>query len=160
TLKFNDQGKEGEKTFKLTGDIRLLDETGRVVKIDVFESGQDALIVESEGRLRELRRGAHAPQARTLSQAVGTLIELSNYEDGCHAELQRIYDMLRELDTAKNGKIDAGALKAASNHQLEERVNGVFERLDTNKDGKISKEEAKGLIKEHFDRLDVNHDGF
>ena len=29
-----------EKTFQLTKDVRLLDETGRVVNIAVFESGQ------------------------------------------------------------------------------------------------------------------------
>lgn len=33
-----------------------------------------------------------------------------------------------------------------------------FEEMDTNKDGKISREEWKGNPKE-FDRLDANHDG-
>ena len=34
-----------------------------------------------------------------------------------------------------------------------------FEKMDTNQDGKISKEEWKGRA-EMFDRLDANHDGF
>ncbi|HYR87268.1 MAG TPA: signal transduction protein [Terriglobia bacterium] len=34
-----------------------------------------------------------------------------------------------------------------------------FEKLDTNKDGKISKDEWKGQAN-LFDRLDTNHDGF
>ena len=42
----------------------------------------------------------------------------------------------------------------------EERIDGLIERLDTNKDGKISKEEAKGWLKEHFEKLDLNKDNF
>jgi Ca2+-binding EF-hand superfamily protein len=32
--------------------------------------------------------------------------------------------------------------------------------MDTNKDGKISKEEALGGLKDNFDRIDTNKDGF
>lgn len=49
-------GKEQEKTFKLTEDIRMLDSTGRVAVIDVFRSGDEVLVIEAEGRLRELRK--------------------------------------------------------------------------------------------------------
>ena len=35
-----------------------------------------------------------------------------------------------------------------------------MERLDTNKDGKISKDEAKGPMVQHFDQIDANSDGF
>jgi Ca2+-binding EF-hand superfamily protein len=67
--------------------------------------------------------------------------------------------MLRKLDTAKNGKIDPAAVKTEADQILQERVKDVFNRLDTNKDGKISRDEARGLIKEHFDRIDKNKDG-
>jgi Ca2+-binding EF-hand superfamily protein len=161
TVKLTDlKGKETEKTFHLTNDVRLLDETGRVVKLDVFEAGRDALIVESEGKLREVRRVVRPHEGRRLSDAVKVLIEMSDCEDGCTEEVQRIYDLLRKMDTAHNGKIDPAALKAASEKILEERVDDLIKRLDTNKDGKISKEEAKGLLKEHFDKIDTNKDGF
>jgi Ca2+-binding EF-hand superfamily protein len=75
-------------------------------------------------------------------------------------DLQKIYDTLRKLDTAKNGKLDPNAVKSAAESILQERVNDAFNRLDTNKDGKIGKDEARGLIKEHFNRIDTNHDGF
>jgi predicted nucleotidyltransferase len=32
--------------------------------------------------------------------------------------------------------------------------------MDTNKDGKVSKEEWMGFMEREFDRLDTNHDGF
>jgi Ca2+-binding EF-hand superfamily protein len=154
------QGKEQEKTFRLTKEVRLLDETGRVVALDVFQSGCDALIVEREGRLQEVRRTVRPHQGRRLSDAVKVLIEMTDCEDGCVEEVQRIYDMLRKLDTAKNGKIDPEALKAAREQILAERVDDLIKRLDTNKDGKISKDEARGWVKEHFDKIDTNKDGF
>jgi Ca2+-binding EF-hand superfamily protein len=156
----DDKGQTREKTFQLTSDIRLLDETGRAVKIDVFESGNDALVVESEGKLKELRRMPHAGGTRRLSDSVRTLIEMADVEQGCAEDLQQIYDMLRKLDTGRNGKIDPTALKAEADHILRDRVKAAFDRLDTNKDGKISREEARGLIKEHFDQIDTNKDGF
>ena len=52
----NDLGKQVEKTFKLTEDIRMLDSTGRAVAIDVFQSGNDVLVIEAEGKLKEIRQ--------------------------------------------------------------------------------------------------------
>src|SRR5205823_5636435 len=129
-------------------------------KIDVFQSGGDALLVESEGKLRELRRAVRPHQGRRLSDAMKVLIEMTDCEDGCTEEVQRIYDILRKLDTGKNGKIDPEALKTAREQILAERIDDLIKRLDVNKDGKISKEEAKGLLKEHFEKIDTNKDGF
>jgi Ca2+-binding EF-hand superfamily protein len=161
TVKLQDaQGKEHEKTFRLTKEVRVLDETGRVAALDVFEAGCDVLLVEREGKLHELRRTIRPHPGRRLSDAVKVLIEMTDCEDGCTEEVQRIYDMLRKLDTAKDGKINPEALKAAREQILVERVDDLIKRLDTNKDGKISKEEARGWVKEHFDKLDTNKDGF
>jgi len=161
TLKYLDpQGKSQEKTFRLTSDVRLLDETGRLIQIDVFEAGNEALVVEHEGQLREVRRMPGLGRPRSLSHAVRTLIELADTERDCADDLQKIYDMLHKLDTGKNGKIDPQALKAEAGTILRERVQEVFSRLDVNKDGKISRDEARGMVKEHFDRIDTNRDGF
>jgi Ca2+-binding EF-hand superfamily protein len=43
---------------------------------------------------------------------------------------------------------------------VERRVADVFARMDANKDGKISKDEAKNFILQNFDRIDANKDGF
>jgi len=160
TVKYtDDKGKEEHETFKLTRDVKIFDETGRVAAIDVFESGDAALILAAQGQLKELRHPAEAPPGQRLSDAVKTLIEMTDSEQGCVLEVQRIYDMLRKLDTGKNGKIDPAALKAERERIVAERVKAVFNRLDTNRDGKISKDEAKGLLKEHFNKIDRNGDG-
>ena len=155
----DDKGKEEHKTFKLTRDVKIFDETGHIAAIDVFESGDAALILAAQGQLKELRLPAEAPPGPRLSDAVKTLIEMTDSEPGCVLEVQRIYDMLRKLDTGKNGKIDPAALKAEREHIVAERVKKIFDRLDTNRDGKITKDEAKGLIKEHFNQIDRNGDG-
>jgi Ca2+-binding EF-hand superfamily protein len=161
TVKFADaKGNSQEKTFQLTKDVKVLDDTGHIVAIDVFQAGNEAVVVEAEGKLKELRQVGNLGRERRLSDSVRTYIELADCEDGCAADLQKIYDMLRRLDTAKDGKIDPKALKAEADNILTERVKGVFSRLDANKDGKISKEEAKGLLKDHFDKIDTNKDGF
>jgi Ca2+-binding EF-hand superfamily protein len=161
TVKYtDDKGKKHEKTFELTSDVKLFDETGRVVAIDVFESGNEALILAAEGKLTELRQRASAHRGHRLSDAVKTLLEMTEGDEAYIEEVQRIYDIVRKLDPDKTGKIDPKLLKVERERILEERVKNVFERLDTDKDGKISKEEAKGMLKEHFDRIDKNKDGF
>jgi Ca2+-binding EF-hand superfamily protein len=161
TVKYSDaKGKEVEKTYRLAEEVRLFDETGRAAKIDVFKEGGAALVVETEGKLQELRRAVLPHPGQRLSEAVKTLIEVSDADEAYAAELQRIYDTLRKLDTGKDGKIDLAALKAERERMLGARVDDMIKRLDVNKDGKISKEEAKGWLKEHFDKLDLNKDGF
>jgi hypothetical protein len=57
TLKMKDkEGKETERTFRLTEDIRYLDSTGKVAAIDVFRSGDEILVIEEEGHLKEMHK--------------------------------------------------------------------------------------------------------
>jgi Ca2+-binding EF-hand superfamily protein len=154
TVKCTDEkGQTQERTFQLTSNIRILDETGRVAHIDLFESGNEALIVESEGRLQEIRRVPSRGGSRRLSDTVRTFIEMTECDEGCAEDLQKIYDMLRKLDTGKNGKIDLQALRAEADHILRERVKATFDRLDSNKDGKISKQEARASSRSISTRL-------
>lgn len=52
----NDEGKDVDKTFTLTEDVRMFDDTGKVVAIDFFQSGNDVLVIEREGKLVELKK--------------------------------------------------------------------------------------------------------
>ena len=42
----------------------------------------------------------------------------------------------------------------------DEIVETLLKQMDTNKDGKISREEAKGKLAESFDKIDTNKDGY
>jgi hypothetical protein len=52
----NKEGKQVEKKFQLTEDVRMLDSRGNVAVLDVFRSGDEVLFIEAEGRLRELHK--------------------------------------------------------------------------------------------------------
>jgi hypothetical protein len=57
TVRMKDKnGKEHERTFRLTGEIRYFDSTGRVAAADIFSSGDEVLVVEEEGHLKEIHK--------------------------------------------------------------------------------------------------------
>ena len=57
TVKMEDKnGMDVEKLFQLTEDVEYLDSTGRVATLDVFQCGDEVLIIEMEGKLKELKR--------------------------------------------------------------------------------------------------------
>jgi Ca2+-binding EF-hand superfamily protein len=123
----------------------------------------DELDTNHDGKLsrEELRQGiVHLQPRHRASDVVFVLVEMSGHDADSVVELQQMYDMLRRLDANRDGKIDADKLKAMRHSLLKERVEGLIEDLDVNHDGKISREEARGRIKEHFDKIDTNHDGF
>ena len=39
-------------------------------------------------------------------------------------------------------------------------VEEIFKMMDANEDGKLSKKEVKGPLKNNFDKIDANEDGF
>lgn len=88
TVKMKDKdGKEVERTFKLTEDIRYFDSSGKAVAIDVFQAGNDALVIEAEGKLKELRKPKNVASANNGENAdrekiVGNWTVLSGQEDG------------------------------------------------------------------------------
>ena len=108
----------------------------------------------------ELSQGIlHLQPRRRPSDVVYVLIEMSDCDEDCAGEVQRAYDILRKLDKDHNGKIDPDELRAERERLLKHRVDNLFRQLDANRDGRISREEAKGQIREHFDEIDRNHDG-
>ncbi len=49
-------GDHAERIFFLTDDIEYIDDTGEVATIEVFQSGDEVLIFESEGKIKELNK--------------------------------------------------------------------------------------------------------
>ena len=78
--------------------------------------------------------------------------------------LPRILKNFDAIDANHDGQVTMEELHAF--HQAHKGAHhdgaGMFAKLDTNKDGKISREEAAAAprLAEHFDAIDTNHDGF
>jgi len=108
----------------------------------------------------ELEKGARYVRRHRPSDILGVLVEMSDCDECAQEEVQRLYETLRKLDRNNDGKIDVDELKAGRETAAQERVTEIFEDLDADKDGKISKEEARGQLKKHFADLDSNNDGF
>lgn len=57
TVRMKDKnGKDVERTFTLTEDARYFDSTGRVAALDVFRSGNEVLVVEEQGKLKQMQQ--------------------------------------------------------------------------------------------------------
>lgn len=123
----------------------------------------DRLDTNKDGKLsvKELEQGlAHLQPRRRPSDVVFILIETSEGDEPSIAELQRAYDALRKLDRNGNGKIDADEVKAERQRLAKERVERLFRDLDRDRDNKISKDEAHGEVRRHFDEIDRNKNGY
>lgn len=72
TVRMKDKnGRENNRTFKLTGDIRYFDSTGKAIAVDLFRSGDEVLVVEAEGHLRSLQHHANTGGTTQVSQQSG-----------------------------------------------------------------------------------------
>ena len=49
-------GKKVEKTFQLMEDAEYLDSTGRIARLEVFQSGDNVLFIESDGMIKALKK--------------------------------------------------------------------------------------------------------
>lgn len=75
------------------------------------------------------------------------------------AEIAAASKSLMALDKNGDGQITPDEM-AVRQQTPEERVDLFFEEWDTNKDGKIAKEEAPERMLPQFDAIDTNHNGF
>lgn len=64
----DENGKQIDKTFRLTEFSEYIDSTGRVAVLDVFQSGDDVLLVDTEGRIKSMKKAGHN-HAKTGAQA-------------------------------------------------------------------------------------------
>lgn len=128
-----------------------------------FRHHFDKLDTNKDGKLskEELEKGvAFLQPSRKPSDFVFVLVEMSDCDACCAEELQVVYDFLRKIDRNNDGKIAAEELKGAREELVDKRISAIFDELDTNKDKKISRDEARGMVKRHFDELDTDKDGF
>jgi hypothetical protein len=66
TVKMTDKdGREVEKTFRLVEETDYADSTGRIAELDIFQSGDDILFVEADGKITAMKKADAKGQAKT-----------------------------------------------------------------------------------------------
>jgi len=129
---------------------------------EAYRGAFERMDANRDGKLSrsELANGyAFLQPRRRPSDYVYMLIEMSDLDDNSPVEVQRAYDILRSLDKNRDGKIDPEELKTGRDSIVNHRVDYLFNQLDADKDGRISREEARGQIRENFAEIDRNRDG-
>ena len=122
-----------------------------------MDTNKDGFVTKDELQAYADRMANQPPQ---IIEIVYYSIDVPEPEADTLKELQQTYDVLRKLDVNKDGKIDAKELASYREARRKERVDSIFKLMDTNHDGKISHEEARGLWADEFKLLDTNSDGF
>jgi len=153
TVRMKDKdGKEAEKTFKLTDDIRYFDSTGKAVAIDVFREGDLVLVVEAEGRLRELH--AHGDRHFLLMAAETDLTEMKLGQ----LAMERGSPVIKkygERISSDHAKMNQSLLQLAKTHgmtlpdKLDKKHQELFDELSKLKGAEFDRAFAKDMISGH-----------
>lgn len=61
-------GKESTKVFTLTEESEYVDSTGQIAAVDVFQSGDEVLIIEADGQISELKKHSKDHKSGDKSQ--------------------------------------------------------------------------------------------
>jgi Ca2+-binding EF-hand superfamily protein len=75
------------------------------------------------------------------------------------AQQQRLQEEFKKLDTDKNGSISLAEFSAVARPLPPVQPDAPITQLDTNKDGKIGRDEYRAPKLASFDKADANHDG-
>lgn len=153
TVKMKDKdGKDQEKTFRLTEDVRYLDSTGKAVAVDVFRSGDYILVVEAEGKLKELRQ--NTPEKATISKVDardGTVTVKMKDKDGKeHEQTLKTADDARYLDS--NGKAVKLDTFHSGDHVRVIEHEGKIKEMCQDRDRSDQKEQKESTEKKDRDR--------
>lgn len=159
TVQMKDKdGKEVNKTFKLTEDIRYLDSTGRAAAVDVFRSGDEVLVVEEEGRLKELHAAAKGSDTAQGFLKAADQIDMAEEQfgklaaqDATNASLKKLGDRI-EADHAKmNKELRELAQKKGVTlpEKLSQKRQATFDQLSKLKGADFDRAFAKDMVSGH-----------
>lgn len=110
--------------------------------------------------LEELEQQAALLQPpRRPADVLVVLLEMSDCDECCVEELQLFYSQLRKLDRDNDGKLSPEELAVGRKELVGQRVDHLLKNLDSNKDGRLGREETRGYLQKDFDQIDTNRDG-
>jgi Ca2+-binding EF-hand superfamily protein len=141
TLHADDKDKQKGQNKVPPGLARLLSLTPEEF-IKRFDKNKDGFLTKDE-----------------LPPRLAAIFERADQNKDGKLDANEVDQMLRALRQRLTPDANKGG-KPANNPEVGRRVDEIFTRLDTNKDGKISRDEAKGPLQTYFDQIDVNKDGF
>lgn len=141
----NDDGKlsKDELPIGAQTDLKLLD------------ADNDGFVTRDELQKHAEMMSARRPQ---LIEVIFYSIDIPE-EAVTTDELQAAYEQLRKVDKNNDGKIEETEIKMFRETRKKERMDDIFTAMDRNKDGKIAKDETRGLWTDDFGQLDKNSDG-
>jgi Ca2+-binding EF-hand superfamily protein len=141
--------------------------------------GKDALTLEDFRGIGQPGDDANAPSAESRGPALMRLLDANRDGRISQAEWAKAGEVFGRLDVNGDGELDprelfgfspemtppgAGRMERPEDRGRPGAVTpaqsrAFFDRLDSNKDGKLSKEEAPPRMRERFDRFDADNDG-
>ena len=115
---------------------------------------------ELRGRMAERAQGGVMTKAQFMADADTRFQKMDANHDGriTQDEMQAMMQAFRDRHEQNGGQPagDRAMAPPPGGPRGEERL----ERLDTNHDGRISREEMRAASDRRFDKMDTNHDGF
>ena len=86
-------------------------------------------------------------------------VERKAAEDAQAALQKKLAEQFARLDTDKSGQLSLAEFQAGATVRSASGPDAAMQRLDTNKDGKVTPDEYRARELGLFDRLDANKDG-
>jgi Ca2+-binding EF-hand superfamily protein len=116
---------------------------------------------ELRGRMAERAQGGVITKAQFMAESDERFQKMDANHDGriTQDEMQAMMQAFRDR-REQTGSQPAGDRNMASPPPGAPRGEERLERIDTNHDGRISREEMRAASDRRFDKMDANHDGF
>jgi hypothetical protein len=98
TVKLRDQdGKEVEKTFKLTGEAKFYRADGQATELNAFRSGDQIVLLARKGAVSELRQAGKPVRAEILDMDPSTGTVRVKMKDENGKEVEKTYKLTGEI---------------------------------------------------------------
>ncbi|GAA3626211.1 Lcl domain-containing protein [Flavivirga jejuensis] len=167
TTEINDpEGNAGQYPF-------FWSSTTHLDGVNPYASAVYVAFGEGQGKMHGRLMDVHGAGCQRSDHKSGNI---NNYPQffGPQGDVRYVYNFVRAVRTI-NAPVKVDTIQQSnqqSNQQTEQKPNqnpnlngppsfaNMLKKMDVNNDGKISKSEAKGKLKENFERRDVNKDGY